>query len=109
MKVRWLFLALLLAIGMPAAAVEEDEPVQQDEPPDVRGGEVIEPDITIIEQEDKTVRQYSVNGQIYMVEIIPAGGAPSYYLLDTDGDGVMDVRRDGPEDISVPQWVIFRW
>jgi hypothetical protein len=109
MKTFWLFLSLLLLIaGVPAGAAEGDR-ADAGEMPEVESGEVIEPDITIIEQEDKTIRQFSVNGQVYMVQIIPAGGAPPYYLLDLDGDGMMDVRRDGPDDIAVPQWVILRW
>lgn len=77
--------------------------------PEVQSGSMIEPEVTIIEQEDKTVHQYSVNGHIYMVKIEPGGSAPPYYLLDLDGDGMMDVRRDGPGEIAVPQWVLFSW
>ncbi len=29
--------------------------------------------------------------------------------LDLDGDGTMDVRRDRPQDLSIPQWVLFSW
>ena len=40
---------------------------------------------------------------MYTGENRTGGNFPPYYLLDLDGDGVMDVRRDGPDDIAVPQ------
>ena len=44
-----------------------------------------------------------------MIKIIPAIGPP-YYLIDTDGDGNMDVRRsDLEEGIRVHQWKILEW
>lgn len=99
---------MLLIAGAPAQAAESDGADAGDMPA-VESGETIEPEVTIIEEEERTVRRFSINGHVYMVEIIPGGGAPSYYLLDLDGDGVMDVRRDGPEDIAVPLWVLWRW
>ena len=76
--------------------------------PEVEAGAVPEAEVTITEQDGKTIEKYSVNGQVYMIKVI-SGDAPPYYLLDLDGDGVMDVTRDSPEDISVPQWVLFQW
>lgn len=88
---------------------ETPELEQPDLPPPVQNGENIEPDITIIRRGKDTIQEYSVNGKRYMVKITPAVG-PSYYLVDTDGDGTMDVRRSGLESgIRVPQWVLFSW
>jgi len=110
MKYRLLVSLLLIACVSQLQAQEQNkEQPPEMAPPEVQSGEVIEPDVTIIEEEDKTIHQYSINGHVYMVKIVPAGGFPPYYLLDLDGDGVLDVRRDGPEDIAVPQWVLFRW
>jgi len=109
MKYRILVLSLLLASAQLQAQAENGAQQPANAIPEVESGEVIEPDVTIIEEEGKTVHQYSVNGHVYMVKIIPEGGFPPYYLLDLDGDGMMDVRRDGPGDIAVPQWVLFRW
>ena len=43
-----------------------------------------------------------------MVRITPRAGPP-YYLLDLDGDGELDVEEDDISNISIPQWVLFRW
>lgn len=108
MKYHILLLTLLMALPQ-LRAQERDKAPPQMAAPEVESGEVIEPEVTIIEQEGKTVHQYSVNGHVYMVKIVPAGDFPPYYLMDLDGDGMMDVRRDGPQDIAVPQWVLLRW
>jgi|AntRauMinimDraft_4_1070384.scaffolds.fasta_scaffold00035_56 predicted ATPase len=63
----------------------------------------LEPDITIREEEDRTIREYRVNGELYAIEIRPFAG-PSYYLVDHDGDGDFE-RREG-DRIAVPQWVL---
>ena len=104
---------LSLVLGLPAAQAQQsaqpaEVPPPPELPPKVETGEVLEPEVTIIEQKDKTIQQYSVNGQVYMIEVIPVSG-PRYYLLDVDGDGEMDVRKNSPQDIFVPQWVLFRW
>jgi len=98
---------LLLAASAVAAAAQENGATLP-EPPKVKQGEVLEPDVTIIEQKDRTIEQYSINGHIYMIKITPSAGPP-YYLYDLDGDGQMDVRRSSPMDIGIPQWVLFSW
>lgn len=103
-----LFAWMVLIAASSGWAEEAAEPEEALAPPQVETGEVIEPDVTIIETEKGEIQQYSVNGHVYMVRIVPTSGPP-YYLLDLDGDGTMDVRRDGPEDISIPQWVLFSW
>jgi len=93
-----------------------DEPAAVPEPPDlpmpVESGEILEseaPEITIKRRGQKTIQEYRVNGVLYMVKIVPDAG-PSYYLVDSDGDGNMNVRKtDLNKTIKVPQWVLFRW
>lgn len=109
MKYPILLLSLLLALPQLQAYAQSNEQPAESAAPKVQSGEVVEPEVTIVEEEGRTVHQYSVNGHVYMVKIVPAGNFPPYYLLDLDGDGTMDVRRDGPDDIAVPQWVLFRW
>ncbi|MGA7799222.1 MAG: DUF2782 domain-containing protein [Gammaproteobacteria bacterium] len=77
---------------------------------DENGQQSIEPDVTIVPGKGKEkIEQYSINGRVYMIKVIPAKGYP-YYLIDTTGNGVFDTRRGGPEpDISIPHWVIFSW
>lgn len=66
----------------------------------------VEPDITVRQEEDRTVREYRVNGQLYAIEIQPRVG-PSYFLIDDDGDG--DFRRSDNERIAIPSWVLISW
>jgi hypothetical protein len=78
---------------------------------DQRGQEEIEPEVVIIQREDKTIEEYRVNGQLYMIKVIPKN-APPYFLLDNDGDGTMESRlgaSDLEPDIMIPRWVLFRW
>lgn len=63
----------------------------------------LEPDITIRQEEERTIREYRVNGELYAIEIRPSSG-PSYFLVDHDGDGDFE-RREG-DRIAVPQWVL---
>ncbi|MEE8513148.1 MAG: DUF2782 domain-containing protein [Gammaproteobacteria bacterium] len=78
-------------------------------PEPVQSGEVLEPEITIIQKEEVTVEEYRINGILYMVKVTPSVGLP-YYLIDQDGDGVMETQMDGIyADPVVPQWVLFSW
>ena len=67
----------------------------------------VEPDITIIQKEDRVVKEYRVNGQLYKVKITPKVGKP-YYLLYPDGPNQPAVRRE-LDNIQTPYWVIFSW
>lgn len=83
------------------------------EPPElpmpVQSGEELEPDITIIRKGKKTIQEFRKNGQLYMVKIIPAIG-PAYYLIDTDGDGTLDVKgNDMDKGTQINQWKILEW
>jgi len=102
------FLIAVAAVRAEEAAQQTEPPAPPESPPQVESGEIVEPDVTIIETEKGQIQQYSINGHVYMVRIVPTSGPP-YYLLDLDGDGTMDVRRDRPQDISIPQWVLFSW
>ncbi|WP_428605299.1 DUF2782 domain-containing protein [Sedimenticola sp.] len=110
MKNRLLALLLLLTAPLPLFAEESAaQPQPPDLPPKVESGEVLEPDVTIVESDKGTTEEYRINGRLYMVKITPIAG-PAYYLLDTNGDGVLDVREEArPGNNSIPQWVLFSW
>ncbi|MDT8375185.1 MAG: DUF2782 domain-containing protein [Mariprofundaceae bacterium] len=56
------------------------------------------------------VTEHSINGQVYMVRVQPAGGFPAYYLYDNDGDGVFERRLPGDyKRPSPPMWVIKKF
>lgn len=55
------------------------------------------------------VREFVINGFTFQIEVTPYGGIP-YYLLDTDGDGLFEVRTHADEPrLVVPQWILFRF
>jgi hypothetical protein len=84
------------------------EPPELPLPEVIIDGEVIEPEVKIIKQEEGTIYEYRINGQLYMVKVQPIKGPP-YYLVDRDGDGEFDSRSTDPTNISVPQWILMRW
>lgn len=65
-------------------------------------------EVTIRQGEKGAIEEYRINGQIYMVRIIPHKGPP-YYLIDTDGDGSFETRRNELDNPETVQWEILRW
>jgi len=111
-------LSLALAASSPLAAqddLEKPPPI----PPGTEGDvpippkvqeEQIEPTVTIREEEDRTVEEYSYKGQVYMVKITPKGGIP-YYYIDTDGDGrlELDMDKQALNPVQPVYWKIKTW
>jgi len=95
-----------------ASAQEALQEVPEAAPPPpaaIEDGQALEPDVTIVQRKDATVEEYRLNGRLYMVKVIPFVGPP-YYLMDNDGDGLMEARiSDLKRDPIAPQWVIFSW
>ena len=100
----------LVPLALWCSAVLAEAPAELP-PPAMSDEEEIEPEVVIIQREDKTIEEYRVNGQLYMIKVIPRN-APPYFLLDNDGDGTMESRlgaSDLEPDIMIPRWVLFRW
>jgi hypothetical protein len=71
------------------------------EPVDIRG-----PDVTIIEEEDRSVFEYRQGGVLRMIRVVPNWGKP-YYLVPRDQtSGVEDLER---ADALLPTWVIVEF
>jgi hypothetical protein len=108
-----LFSACVMA-AEPAAKAPDKAPDAAPEPPElpmqdvIINGEVIEPEVRIIKQEESTIYEYRINGHLYMAKVQPVVGPP-YYLVDRNGDGEFDSRSTDPANISVPQWILLRW
>lgn len=66
------------------------------------------PEVTITETDEGTVYEYRVKGQVYMVKIQPTVGPP-YFLVDTNGDGILDVEDQRAPNMAVQQWMLFSW
>lgn len=107
--------AVLLTFGAAASAQTAAEPPANaviTHPPSSAGGDAdaeLAPDITITERGETTVEEYRINGQLYMIKIIPKKGVP-YYLVDSNGDGLLSRRmNDLSPGFLIPSWVILRW
>lgn len=101
--------ALCAAMLPSLAAAEENSTAPLPPPALVNGDPSQEQEVVITSRSGERVREYRMHGQLFMIEIIPTKG-PRYYLLDTDGDGVLETRRYNVEpDVTIPRWVILRW
>ena len=77
---------------------------------DPRDGEeaiTAEPQVTIVNDDDKMLQIHQVNGQIYGIHVVPKNGVP-YNLVDPDGEGNF-IRKPGDSRILVPEWVLISW
>jgi len=119
MYFRFLTIALLLAVSLPAWAQSEDnrqppalqplpEPPPPPPPPPGYEPELAEPQVTIIKRGENTVEEYRVNGRLYMMKVTPPHGTP-YYLIDRQGDGVFERQDSIGTNLRPPMWVIYSW
>ena len=92
-------MAVLLATTLLAGGLTGSGHAAESE--DIRG-----PDITIIEEEDRTVLEYRQGGLLRMVKIVPAWGKP-YYLVPMDQTaGYDDLQR---AETLLPSWIIIEF
>lgn len=66
-----------------------------------------EPKITIYHTEDKTYYEYTRNGELLEIKVVPKIGEP-YYLIPNGGDDE-GFREATESSLRVPTWVIFSW
>ncbi len=95
----------LMPEAEPQPGEQEDVPI----PPKVQQ-EQLEPTVRIIEEEERTIEEYSSNGKVYMVKITPRKGVP-YYYIDTDGDGKLelDPAQQALNPVQPVYWKIKEW
>lgn len=67
-----------------------------------------EPEVTIVHRKDMVVEEYRVNGQLRYAKIKPRRGS-AYYMVDTDGDGLLDKRDDNLDNPPINVWILQRW
>ena len=71
--------------------------------------ETLEPEVQLKAYENRTVEEYRINGNLYMIKIKPKF-APAYYLVDDTGSGELDLRRTASgRDIVIPRWTLLTW
>ncbi len=91
-------------LAMPAMAEQDDRQQAIEE-----AEKALEPKVTITEDKRGMVEEYRMNGALYMIKVTPKVG-PVYYLVDADGDGELESRRNELDpDVMIPSWMIFRW
>lgn len=102
-------LALLMTVTVRAEDTESvmEKPPVLPEP--MQSGDSIEPEVNIIQKDDRTIEEYRVNGKLYMIKVTPSVGKP-YYLTDTDGDGSLESRQfELDSGLLVPNWILLEW
>lgn len=100
---------LLFALLAPVHAQEDRTDPPPPLPEDPTDTEALpEPEVKIIHREDRVVEEVRVNGQLRYVKITPNGGVP-YYIVDTDGDGILDQQFDNLANPPINQWILLRW
>jgi len=95
-----LSLIMLLSMGVAPVWAELDLEYHEDE---------LQPEVQVKEHENRTVEEYRINGNLYMIKIKPKFG-PAYYLVDDTGTGELDLRRTASgRDIVIPRWTLLTW
>lgn len=115
MKLKWTILAVVGGLACSLALAQQEAPVTDDPaapppiPPKVTGEE-IEPSVRITEREGERIEEYSQNGRVYMVKIVPVKGPP-YYYLDEDGDGQLELRESDRvrNPVRPVYWKLKEW
>jgi hypothetical protein len=105
-----LTISLLLCLSSFHVALAADDEVNQVPPPlpETQQEQPFEPEVTIIRRKETLIEEYRNNGILYMVKITPKRGYP-YYLIDSDGDGSLETRRNELDNPEVVQWRLFSW
>ena len=71
--------------------------------------EEMAPEVVIEDRKTSRIEEFRSHGKVYMIKIYPKKGPP-YYLVDADGDGDFDTRRNDLEpNLVIPSWVLFSW
>ena len=88
----------LFTLALPVIAQSDRQP-----------SEGLGPDIRILQPKNANIEEFRTNGKVYMIKVKPKKG-PAYYLVDADGDGDFDTRRnDLQPNLLIPSWVLFSW
>jgi hypothetical protein len=84
----------------------ESLPLPPPPAPDVVGDSDLEPQVTIVRNDDQVNEEVRIRGELRYVRVTPRHGRP-YYLIP-DGNGATYIRRDSLDStLKVPMWVLF--
>ena len=90
----------------PSPSQNESIPTLPNEEDDSRN--IPQPEVRIIRKKDVVIEEYRVNGRLRFIKITPSVGSP-YYMVDTDGDGVLETREDNFSNPPINQWILLEW
>ncbi len=99
---------VLLTTLLGPVYAQEDRAAPPPPLPDDPADQLPEPEVKIIHREDRVVEEVRVNGRLRYVKITPRGGVP-YYIVDTDGDGILDQQFNNLDNPPINQWILLRW
>ncbi len=105
-------LAFVLSVAASTIGAFAQDTAQKPEPQIERlpepGERVDEPQVRIPVQEGDQVEEIREGGRVVAVKVTPQNG-PTYYLIDTTGNGNW-MRRDSLDDgVRVPMWPIKKF
>ncbi len=90
----------------PASEAPRIPDTEEDEAADSRN--IPQPEVRIIHKKDSVIEEYRINGRLRFVKITPSSG-PAYYMVDTDGDGILETRSDDLANPPINQWILLQW
>ena len=97
-----------LAVEPPLPPPPAMAPVPDAAPDAAPADESVEPQVTIIQREEAMVEEYRIHNQLFMIKVTRNNAKP-YYLVDSDGDGKLDKRRNEMNSkIPIPPWIASR-
>ena len=105
-----MLLLMTMAAGLSfAQAPARPDPLTQPPPPpppDVISDPDLEPQVTIVRQEDQVREEVRIKGELRYVRVTPRNGRP--YFLVPDVNGATFIRRESLDSsLKVPMWVLF--
>lgn len=87
-------------------AKHETTPTLPDEADDSRN--IPQPEVRIIRKKDAVIEEYRVNGHLRFIKITPSVGK-AYYMVDTNGDGILETREDDLSNPPINRWILLEW
>jgi len=67
-----------------------------------------QPEVRIIRNKNSVVEEYRINGHLRYVKITPSKGVP-YYMVDADGDGILETRENDLDNPAINRWILLKW
>ena len=90
-----------ILLAVPLALLLPSPPVTAAEPPEIRG-----PDVTIIEDTDRSILEYRQGGVLRMIRIVPTWGKPYYLVPENTATQEEDLER---AEKLLPSWIIVEF